>query len=75
MQSLVFTGKPLDPTTPVVHTVANVIFSVIFGRRFSRDDETFHRLIDSFDTTAAFLNSISFFVRKISFVCLLALYR
>lgn len=73
--SLVFTGKPLDPTMPVVHTVSNVIFSMILGHRFSRDDENFHRLIESFDTIAAFLNSISFFVRKINFVCLLALYR
>ncbi|NWI76069.1 CP2J6 protein, partial [Dryoscopus gambensis] len=59
-------GKPLDPTMPVVHTVANVICSMIFGHRFSRDDENFHRLIDSFDTTAAFLNSISFFVYELS---------
>ncbi|NXS85393.1 CP2J6 protein, partial [Erpornis zantholeuca] len=58
-------GKPLDPTTPVVYTVANVIGSMIFGHRFSRDDENFHRLIDSFDTAAAFLNSISFFIYEL----------
>uniref|UniRef100_A0A8C3MD97 Uncharacterized protein n=1 Tax=Geospiza parvula TaxID=87175 RepID=A0A8C3MD97_GEOPR len=66
--SLVFTGKPLDPAMPIVHTVSNVICSMIFGHRFSRDDENFHRLIESFDTLAAFLNSISFYVRKINFV-------
>ncbi|NXF78127.1 CP2J6 protein, partial [Sclerurus mexicanus] len=55
-------GKPLDPTVPVVHTVANVICSVIFGHRFSRDDENFHHLIESVDTITAFMNSISFFV-------------
>uniref|UniRef100_A0A8C0UZX5 Cytochrome P450 2J6-like n=1 Tax=Cyanistes caeruleus TaxID=156563 RepID=A0A8C0UZX5_CYACU len=51
-------GKPLDPTMPVVHTVSNVICLVIFGHRFSRDDENFHRLIESFDTISAFLNRI-----------------
>ncbi|XP_068056624.1 cytochrome P450 2J6-like isoform X1 [Anomalospiza imberbis] len=59
-------GKPLDPTMPIVHTVSNVICSIIFGHRFSRDDENFHRLIESFDTLAAFLNSISFFIYELS---------
>ncbi|NWV77600.1 CP2J6 protein, partial [Dasyornis broadbenti] len=58
-------GKPLDPTMPVVHTVSSVICSVIFGHRFSRDDENFHRMIESFDTQAAFLNSISFFIYEL----------
>ncbi|XP_051482028.1 cytochrome P450 2J6-like isoform X2 [Apus apus] len=55
-------GKPLDPTMPVVHTVSNVICSVIFGHRFSEDDENFLHLIESVDTIAAFGNSFSFFV-------------
>ncbi|NXF15225.1 CP2J6 protein, partial [Rhodinocichla rosea] len=59
-------GKPLDPTMPVVHTVSNVICSILFGHRFSRDDENFHRLIESFDIVAAFLNSISFFIYELS---------
>ncbi|NXR66651.1 CP2J6 protein, partial [Rhadina sibilatrix] len=59
-------GKPLDPTMPVVHMVSNVICSMVFGRRFSRDDENFHRLIESFDTIAAFLNSNSFFIYELS---------
>ncbi|NXM37116.1 CP2J6 protein, partial [Oxyruncus cristatus] len=59
-------GKPLDPTMPVVHTVANVICSMIFGHRFSTDDENFHRLIESFDTIIAFGNSISFYVYEMS---------
>ncbi|XP_032553464.1 cytochrome P450 2J6-like isoform X1 [Chiroxiphia lanceolata] len=58
-------GKPLDPTMPVVHAVANVICSVIFGHRFSRDDENFHRLIESIDTITAFGNSITFFVYEL----------
>ncbi|KFR06065.1 Cytochrome P450 2J6, partial [Opisthocomus hoazin] len=55
-------GKPLDPTMPVTHAVANVISSVVFGHRFSIDDKNFHRLIESTDTITAFLNSVSFFV-------------
>ena len=50
---------------PVTHAVANVISSVVFGHRFSIDDKNFHRLIESTDTITAFLNSVSFFVRKI----------
>ncbi|NXD86835.1 CP2J6 protein, partial [Halcyon senegalensis] len=57
-------GKPLDPTMPVVHTVSNVISSVIFGHRFSKDDENFHRLIESFDNITGFGNSISFFIQE-----------
>ncbi|KAM9378584.1 cytochrome P450 2J4-like [Phaethornis superciliosus] len=56
-------GKPLDPTMPVVHTVANVICSVIFGHRFSKDDENFHCLIESIDTITAFGNSVFFFTK------------
>ncbi|NXU51175.1 CP2J2 protein, partial [Turnix velox] len=55
-------GKPLDPTMPIVHTVSNVICSVLFGHRYSRDDETFHRLIESIDRIAAFGNSIYFYI-------------
>ncbi|NXP21156.1 CP2J2 protein, partial [Scytalopus superciliaris] len=58
-------GKPLDPTTPVVHTVANVICSVIFGHRFSTDDENLHRLIESIDSITAFTNSIPFYVCEV----------
>ncbi|NWR78259.1 CP2J2 protein, partial [Centropus unirufus] len=57
-------GKPLDPTMPVVHAVSNVICSVIFGHRFSKDDESFHRLIESIDNIIAFGNSVSFFVNE-----------
>ncbi|CAM9326916.1 unnamed protein product [Bubo scandiacus] len=55
--------KSLDPTMPVVHTVSNVICSVIFGHRFSKDDENFHCLIESTDTMAAFMNITSFFTK------------
>ncbi|NXE37746.1 CP2J6 protein, partial [Ptilorrhoa leucosticta] len=59
-------GKPLDPTTPVFHTVTNVMCSVILGHRLSRDDENLHRLIESFDSLSAFVNSVSFFIYELS---------
>ncbi|KAM9279277.1 cytochrome P450 2J4-like [Morus bassanus] len=38
-------GKPLDPSFPLIHSVSNVICAVVFGHRFSREDETFHELL------------------------------
>ncbi|XP_068810180.1 cytochrome P450 2J4 isoform X1 [Struthio camelus] len=55
-------GKPLDPTVPVVQAISNVISAVIFGHRFSVEDENFRRLIEAIDDLAAFGNSVSFFV-------------
>ncbi|XP_078522257.1 cytochrome P450 2J5-like isoform X1 [Lissotriton helveticus] len=40
-------GKSLDPTQPIVLSVTNVICSVIFGHRFSRDDKEIHQLIEA----------------------------
>ncbi|NWV13741.1 CP2J6 protein, partial [Ptilonorhynchus violaceus] len=58
-------GKPLDPATAVVHTISNVIYSVIFGHRLSRDDENFHRLIESVNNIAGFLNSSSCYIYEL----------
>ncbi|XP_065530463.1 cytochrome P450 2J4-like isoform X2 [Lathamus discolor] len=38
-------GKPMDPSFSLVHSVSNVICAVVYGHRFSREDETFHDLI------------------------------
>ncbi|XP_009901822.1 cytochrome P450 2J6 [Dryobates pubescens] len=57
-------GKPLDPKMPILYTVSNVIASVIFGHRFSEEDENFHCLIDSVDYITAFGNSIWFFIHE-----------
>ncbi|XP_078522261.1 cytochrome P450 2J2-like [Lissotriton helveticus] len=40
-------GKSLDPTHPIVLSVTNVICSVVFGHRFSRDDKEIHQLIEA----------------------------
>ncbi|NXA51146.1 CP2J6 protein, partial [Nothocercus julius] len=58
-------GKPLDPSMPLVHAVSNVISAVVFGHRFSIEDENFHRLIEAADNIAAFGNSISFFIYEL----------
>ncbi|XP_065700426.1 cytochrome P450 2J5-like [Patagioenas fasciata] len=38
-------GKPFDPHTCIVHAIANIICAVVFGHRFSSEDESFVRLI------------------------------
>lgn len=38
-------GKSVNPSFPLVHSVSNVICAVVFGHRFSREDEAFHELI------------------------------
>ncbi|NWI14541.1 CP2J6 protein, partial [Crypturellus soui] len=58
-------GKPLDPTTPLIHAVCNVICAMIFGHRFSIEDEDFHHLIEATDDIAAFGNSISFYIYEL----------
>ncbi|KAL7991109.1 hypothetical protein Chor_014539 [Crotalus horridus] len=38
-------GQPMEPSFPIVLAVSNVICALLFGYRFSKEDEIFHRLI------------------------------
>ncbi|XP_032659771.1 cytochrome P450 2J6-like [Chelonoidis abingdonii] len=58
-------GKSLDPSVPIVHAVSNVICAVVFGHRFSLEDETFHQLTEAFNCIFAFVNSFHFFLFEI----------
>ncbi|XP_002738774.1 cytochrome P450 2U1-like [Saccoglossus kowalevskii] len=40
-----FEGKPFDPFHYVRNSVCNIIFSIIFGRRFRHDDQDFRNLL------------------------------
>ncbi|POI35631.1 hypothetical protein CIB84_000618 [Bambusicola thoracicus] len=38
-------GRPFNPRTSIVHAIANVICAVVFGHRFSSEDESFGKLL------------------------------
>ncbi|XP_070801090.1 cytochrome P450 2J6-like [Pituophis catenifer annectens] len=40
-------GQPMEPSFHIILAVSNVICALLFGYRFSKDDETFHQLIKS----------------------------
>lgn len=42
-------GRPINPSPFIVNAVANVICSMVFGHRFSIDDEVFQQLINATD--------------------------
>ncbi|XP_010074806.1 PREDICTED: cytochrome P450 2C50-like, partial [Pterocles gutturalis] len=58
-------GRAVDPSFPIVHTISNVICAVVFGHRFSREDETFHQLIEAYDSMVAFGNSRLYYLCEI----------
>ncbi|NXF78122.1 CP2CE protein, partial [Sclerurus mexicanus] len=55
-------GEAVDPSFPIVHTVSNVICAVVFGHRFSLEDETFCQLIEACNHIVAFGNSRLYFI-------------
>ncbi|KGL82602.1 Cytochrome P450 2J6, partial [Tinamus guttatus] len=52
-------GKAVDPAYPVVLAVFNVICAVVFGHRFSLEDETFQKLAKALHFLMDFANSTS----------------
>ncbi|XP_078524270.1 cytochrome P450 2J4-like isoform X2 [Lissotriton helveticus] len=42
-------GKDTDPNTAIVHSVSNVLSTIVFGHRFSTTDSDFAELIDATD--------------------------
>lgn len=61
---IVVAGKPVDPSFPLVHSVSNVICAVVFGHRFSREDETFHELIKATEYLFKFGGSFIYHVSE-----------
>ncbi|KFV89961.1 Cytochrome P450 2C14, partial [Fulmarus glacialis] len=55
-------GRAVDPSFPIVHAVSNVICAVVFGHRFSLEDETFRQLIEAYNHIVAFGNSYLYYV-------------
>ncbi|NWZ32205.1 CP2J2 protein, partial [Asarcornis scutulata] len=58
-------GEAVDPSFPIVHAVSNVICAVVFGHRFSLQDETFHQLIEAYNYVVAFGNSYTYYIYEI----------
>ncbi|XP_072032639.1 cytochrome P450 2J4-like [Amphiura filiformis] len=42
-------GKPFDPKFPILNSTANVLCSVMFGKRYEYTDDEFHSLLDIID--------------------------
>ncbi|XP_060623318.2 cytochrome P450 2J6-like [Anolis sagrei] len=50
-------GKPMSPSFPIFYSVSNVISAMVFGHRFSYDDEKFKEMIMAVDFMFHFLPS------------------
>ncbi|XP_069474954.1 cytochrome P450 2J4-like isoform X2 [Ambystoma mexicanum] len=51
-------GKALDPSHTIVHSVTNVITSIVFGYRFTREDKVFDQLTEANDFMTQFMGSM-----------------
>ncbi|XP_035663872.1 cytochrome P450 2U1-like, partial [Branchiostoma floridae] len=52
-----YKGKPIDPAHDVTVAVANIICSMVFGRRYDYEDETFRELTEAIVTVLAELGA------------------
>ncbi|XP_003224373.2 cytochrome P450 2J5 [Anolis carolinensis] len=52
-------GQPFDPSMAITNSVSNVICAVMFGQRFSLEDENFKKLIEGLDLGLKFIGSFS----------------
>uniref|UniRef100_A0A8D2PY24 CP2J6 protein n=1 Tax=Zosterops lateralis melanops TaxID=1220523 RepID=A0A8D2PY24_ZOSLA len=59
-------GKPVDPSFALFHSVSNVICAVVYGHRFSREDESFHELIKATEHIFKFGGSFIHHVSELS---------
>ncbi|NXK53782.1 CP2J2 protein, partial [Chauna torquata] len=58
-------GRAVDPSFPIVNAVSNVICAVVFGHRFSLQDETFHQLMKAYNCIVAFGNSYIYYMYEV----------
>ncbi|XP_072723206.1 cytochrome P450 2J2-like isoform X2 [Ciconia boyciana] len=58
-------GRAVDPSFPIVHAVSNVICAVVFGHRFSLEDENFRQLIEAHNCLVAFGNSHFYYLSEV----------
>ncbi|KAH0624275.1 hypothetical protein JD844_007963 [Phrynosoma platyrhinos] len=55
-------GKPMNPSFALTLAVSNVICVVVFGHRFSTEDETFHQLMEAMEPIFKFASSTTHFM-------------
>ncbi|XP_042314493.1 cytochrome P450 2J2-like [Sceloporus undulatus] len=56
-------GKPMNPSFALTLAVSNVICVVVFGHRFSTEDETFHQLLEAMEPIFKFGSSTTHFTQ------------
>lgn len=57
-------GQPMNPSFALTLAVSNVTCVVVFGHRFSSDNETFHQLLEAMEVIFKFGGSFLHYVSK-----------
>ncbi|XP_070609878.1 cytochrome P450 2J6-like [Erythrolamprus reginae] len=55
-------GKPMNPSFALNLAVSNVICALVFGHRFSTEDETFHHLLEAMENIFSVSDNVMFFL-------------